>query len=498
MRWLEEKLFSYGMPEEALMEKVGLRMKDWFMKNTEFLNEGVLVLVGPGHNGGDGLVLARELYLEGVDVALWCPLPIKKPLTAKYLSYCISIGIIQLQNEPDAFDKAIWIEALFGIGQNRPIPQEIGALLRSREEIRPGRLISLDVPAGICSEKGIPFENGAAKAAVTLTVGLIKEGLLQDIALPNVGTLTRIDIGIPKVLFHILPKKTPLKISSKDIQSFALPAIPQNASKYERGRLFVISGSKKYKGASLLALKGAIASGVGSVQAVLPENISSALFGIVPEVIFHEYPFQKNDEICIAKCLENINLDRIDSLLIGPGLGSSNENWDQVCIALEDFSGLLVLDADGLNRLSSSNEGWKWLRKRKGITWITPHKKEFARLFPDIDLSSPLKAAVMAAELSGAGVLIKGAHSVIASPDGSVWQLANTCQAAARTGLGDLLAGFIAGLGALGMCSKNKLNYELFAFGVLIHANAAKKCKEGSNADSISKKLGIAVKRLQR
>ena len=158
MRGLEEKLFSYGMPEEALMEKVGLRMKDWFMKNTEFLNEGVLVLVGPGHNGGDGLVLARELYLAGVDVALWCPLPIKKPLTAKYLSYCISIGIIQLQNEPDAFDKAIWIEALFGIGQNRPIPQEIGGLLRSREEIRPGRLISLDVPAGICSEKGIPFE----------------------------------------------------------------------------------------------------------------------------------------------------------------------------------------------------------------------------------------------------------------------------------------------------------------------------------------------------
>ena len=79
MRWLEEKLFSYGMPEEALMEKVGLRMKDWFMKNTEFLNDGVLVLVGPGHNGGDGLVLARELYLEGFEVSLWCPLKIKKP-----------------------------------------------------------------------------------------------------------------------------------------------------------------------------------------------------------------------------------------------------------------------------------------------------------------------------------------------------------------------------------------------------------------------------------
>ncbi len=498
MRGLEEQLFSYGMPEEALMEKVGLGMKDWFMKNRKYLNNGVIVLVGPGHNGGDGLVLARELHLAGFDVSIWCPIKVKRPLTAKQLSYCSSIGITKLQQEPDASDEAIWIEALFGLAQSRPIPQAIGRLLKRREELKPGRLVSLDVPAGICSEKGRIFETGAAKASFTLTVGLIKEGLLQDSALPHVGTLVRIDIGIPKALFDSFPNTTPLKISSNDIESFELPKISPDASKYKRGRLFVVAGCKKYKGASLLALQGAMASGVGSIQTVLPTEISSALFGIVPEVIFHDYPSSEKEEIYLAKCLGKINFNRIDSLLIGPGLGIANEDWDQFSLALEEFTGLLVIDADGLNRLSSSKEGWKWLRKRQGSTWITPHINEFSRLFPDIDLSCPLKAATMAAEASGVGVLLKGAHSVIASPNGSAWQLVNTSNTVARSGFGDLLAGFISGVGALGICSKNTLNYELLAYSALIHANAAKKCEEGSNASLIAKNLGIVMKNLQR
>ena len=196
--------------------------------------------------------------------------------------------------------------------------------------------------------------------------------------------------------------------------------------------------------------------------------------------------------------LEKINFTRIDSLLIGPGLGLANENWDHFSLALEEFAGLLVLDADGLNRLSNSNEGWKWLRKRKGLTWITPHIDEFSRLFPELDPSCPLRAAALAAEASGVGVLIKGAHSVIASPSGSVWQLVNTSGVVARTGLGDLLAGFVAGIGAMGSsCSENKLNYDLFALAVLIHADAAKKCEEGSNASVIAKKLGMIMKNLQ-
>ncbi|WP_269623307.1 NAD(P)H-hydrate dehydratase [Prochlorococcus marinus] len=498
MKGIEEKLFSYGMPVEALMEKVGLEMKKWFIENPRLLENGVVVLVGPGHNGGDGLVLARELHLLGVEVFLWCPFVNKKSLTVRQLSYCYSIGIKELQSPPDPAGNFLWIDALFGLGQNRPLPQEIGFLLQSRERVKPGKLISLDVPAGICSDTGKSFDAGVATALFTLTVGLIKSGLIQDIALRYVGTLVRVDIGIPEIAFELLPASVPLRIYSKDIDSFLLPRTLPNATKYLRGRVAVIAGSDQFKGASLLALQGVIASGVGSVQAVLPKDIVKSIFAQVPEVVFYNYSNDSNEQsIFIHNCLKEINLDRIDSLLIGPGLGGADEQWSDFSPMLEDFIGLLVLDADALNRLALSQEGWKWLPRRKGPTWITPHLNEFRRLFPDIAISSPLEAAVLAARISGAGILLKGANSVIATPNGLAWQLVDTSPYVARTGLGDVLAGFTAGFGALGVCSEGKLDFDLFAFAVLLHSHAAKNCNEGTNASSISRFLGKLVKTIQ-
>ncbi|KGG16278.1 MULTISPECIES: bifunctional ADP-dependent NAD(P)H-hydrate dehydratase/NAD(P)H-hydrate epimerase [unclassified Prochlorococcus] len=489
MRKIEEQLFSCGMPVEALMEKVGLKMTSWILNNLQVIKNGVVILVGPGHNGGDGLVLARELFLSGVDVSLWCPFPIKKSLTAKHLSYCISIGITKLASPPDASEKVLWIDALFGLGQTKSIPKEIGLLFQKRNELRPRELISLDVPSGICSDHGKPFKNGAAKASYTLTVGFIKTGLLQDIAMPYVGHLIRIDIGIPDIAIKSLAKSLPLQISPKDIHSFELPSISVNSNKYQRGRLMICAGSQKYRGAALLALRGAIASGVGSIQAVLQQNICDQLWKLIPEVVFQSYSDKEEKEIYIGKCLSKIRLDKIDSLLIGPGLDYANEKWEDFSPALEDFPGLLVLDADGLNRLSHSQEGWKWFHKRKGPTWITPHLNEFCRLFPEIDIDYPLNAARIAADLSRVGILLKGAHSVIAAPGGSVWQLANTSGLVARTGLGDVLAGFVAGIGALGLSSDQKIGFDLFAFSVLVHAYAAASCEDGTSAALISKTL---------
>ncbi len=385
MKGVEEKLFSCGMPEEALMEKVGLLMKNWFLSNKEFLKDGVFILVGPGHNGGDGLVLARELHLLGIKVILWCPLPIKKKLTKKHLKYCTSLGIQQLKNQPDLNSNELWIEALFGLGQKRKMPIEIENILKKRDQLKPGNLISLDVPAGICSDSGNLLGAIAAKASYTLTVGLIKTGLIQDAALPYVGNLIRLDIGIPEIfLSQLMP--SPLRLSSLDLNLFDLPKISPKAGKYERGRVFLIAGSNNFKGASLLALKGALASGAGSVQAVMTDKIADFLWPIVPEVIFHHCSqvSKTNDDVQIRNSLNKINFDRIDSLLIGPGLGISDEDWGEAAFLLKGFKGLLVIDADGLNRISLSNDGWKWLCKRSGPTWITPHITEFRRLFPSL------------------------------------------------------------------------------------------------------------------
>ncbi len=499
MKAVEEKMFACGMTVEALMEKVGLEMKNWLLHNSRLLIHGVLVLVGPGNNGGDGLVLARELYLEGVQLTLWCPFTIKKVLIAKHLAYCTAIGIPIIKTYPDVNSDSLWIDALFGLGQTREIPTDLGLLLKKREKHNPGKLISLDVPSGICSDTGKTLGIAAAKASFTLTVGLNKLGLLQDLAIPFIGKLVRIDLGIPKSFLIFHEENIPLKLCHKDIDLFVFPRSIPNASKYERGRTLVIAGSHKYKGAPLLALKGALASGVGSIQAFLPKNISDSIWHIVPEVVFHNFADHLDSKnIPIKECLEQVNFDHFDSLLIGPGLDVLDEKWEESASLLKKFGGLLVLDADALNRIAFSCDGWRWICKRNGPTWITPNLNEFCRLFPEIDVSCKLKAAGIASKITGASVLLKGANSVIATPQGEIWQLSETCPFVARAGLGDVLSGFISGIGALGLSRDSEIDNKLLALSALLHSSAGNFCFDGSNPELIAKTLAKFVKKIQQ
>ncbi len=498
MAEIEDEVFASGMPVPALMEKVGEAMTNWLLKNSCFLSDGVVVLVGPGHNGGDGLVVARELYLSGVKVSIWCPLPISKKLTSQHLAHANWLGIEEYESPPEPSDKSLWVDALFGIGQSRPLPELISKLLKSREILNPGRLVSLDVPSGLCSDSGRSLPGGAAKASFTLTVGCIKKGLVQDSALANVGSLVRIDLGFDKKTFKHFFKTLPLRILSTDLASISLPQPDPAAMKYQRGRVLVIAGSDDYRGAALLALKGAIASGVGSIQAALPNVLSDGLWQVAPEVVFAgEIQSSKNKEISISSFLADKELACIDSLLIGPGLGLTGDPWAVFAGFLEEFLGLLIIDADGLNRLASSEEGWRWFEKRKGPTWITPHQAEFGRLFPHLKHLEPLDAALAASKTSGVCVLLKGAHSVVADQNGEVWQLGETAPWVARAGLGDVLAGYVTGLGALGFANSNGTHAQLLAKAAFIHSEAARRCKDGSSAAAIAASLGRLTTALQ-
>ncbi len=499
MTCIENEILSIGLPVEALMEKVGYKISKWLLKRNQLLKKGVVVLVGPGHNGGDGLVIARELHLSGINVSIWCPFPLQRSLTKKHYSYAKWLDIKELVNPPDISGEELWIEALFGLAQTRQLSKEISDLFNSREKIRPRKLISIDVPAGISSDTGKTLGTGAAKAFLTLTVGLFKRGLIQDDALPYVGHLERIDIGLSQKTLKQSINTFSLRIVAADIDTFTWPKLPKEATKYERGRLLIVAGSEKYRGAGLLSIKGALASGAGSIQAALPGQVSETLWQCSPEVILTDsLENSSNNSSVISKFFLKQNLERIDSLLIGPGLGISDDEdedpWTQVSEKLERFVGLLVLDADALNRIASSSEGWKWFKKRKGPTLITPHKKEFKRLFVGFDCSCSLNVAIEAARASGVGVLLKGAHSVLASPEGNSWQLGESAPWVSRTGLGDVLAGFMAGVGSIGMASKNQIDWELFAVSALIHADTALRCKRGSNASLVSESLSEKIR----
>lgn len=484
MAELEAELFASGLPVEALMEKAALAVSRRLLAQGDrggagrIPAEGVVVLAGPGHNGGDGLVVARELHLAGIPVRLWSPFQRRKPLTEQHWRHARWLGIPVLMDPPPAEGSELWIDALFGNGQTRACGPEIEALLEARN-CASRSLVAIDVPTGLCGDSGALLGKTAARADLTLCIGLWKRGLLQDLALRWVGQLERVDLGLPRRLLKHLPADQPLGLGgppadpATDAQGDAWEAprpVPDPAAgKYERGRLLVIAGSARYRGAGHLALAGASASGCGSLRAALPLEMGDLLWMVHPHAVLEAPPLGPS------------NFERLDAVLVGPGLGPKPEAqqpgsdrslaepwWDP----LQRFAGLLVLDADGLNRVTSA-----WLSKRQGPTWITPHGGEFGRLFPDLAGSQPLEAAAEAARRTGVTVLLKGARSVIAAADGRRWQLLRACGAAARAGLGDVLAGYAAGLGSRAAAC-GCLDGALLAVAALDHALAGCRCTE--------------------
>ncbi len=470
MASLEEELFASGLPVEALMEKAALAVSRRLLEGPaprpgQPLAAGVVVLVGPGHNGGDGLVVARELHLAGVPVRLWCPFERRKPLTERHWSHALWLGIPVLEEPPEPGAADLWIDALFGNGQSRPPGEAIERLLGAREQAEAGPMVAIDVPTGLCSDTGRVLGQQAARADLTLCIGLWKQGLVQDPALRWVGRLERVDLGLPKALLESLPAEQPLGLggpggSRLDVALAPRPTSDPAAGKYERGRLLVIAGSDTYRGAAHLALAGASAAGVGSLRAKVPAQVAGQLWMVLPHVVLEERPLAEGA------------LERLDAVLVGPGLGppAAGESgdrepwWD----TLQAFRGLLVVDADGLNRIQP-----EWLKGRAGPTWITPHAGEFGRLWPELAARPPLEAAAEAARGSGATVLLKGARSVIAAADGRRWQLMDACGETARAGLGDGLAGYAAGLGArLGALGGYPPDASGLAVAALDHARA--------------------------
>ena len=498
MSIIEQNLFDSGLPVASLMEKVGLAMSNWLIKKTDLIKDGVLILVGPGHNGGDGLVIARELHLAGVKVSIWCPFEIKKNLTIQHFSHVRWLGVEVIKNVLDFNEDCLWIDALFGLGQSKPLPKFIEEIYKEKEKIKKIKLISIDIPSGICSDSGIAINGFAFKACFTLTAALIKKGLTQDISVPYVGEMVRIDIGIENSSLRKFNKDFPLAISSNDLSTFPWPKINQQAMKYQRGRLLVIAGSDRYRGAALLSLRGALASGVGCIYAVLPKAVAEHLWQSAPEIIVNG-SFDENSlkEGSPEEQLQEVEFKNLDVVLIGPGLGKLEFSFISCLETFQRFSGLLVLDADAINQLASSREGWTWLKGRNGPTWLTPHSKEFERLFPELRDMSPLDGAKEAARLSGAGILLKGAHTVIADPKGYVWQVLSSDPWVARAGWGDVLAGYVAGLGALGCASSTDLSHDLLAGAALIHAESALQCKEASAASDVSLSLAKLTRQIQ-
>ncbi|HBB34338.1 MAG TPA: bifunctional ADP-dependent NAD(P)H-hydrate dehydratase/NAD(P)H-hydrate epimerase [Cyanobacteria bacterium UBA8803] len=443
MRDIEGRIFAAGMPVAALMEKVaGLMAARLQVLYPRSSRRRVGVLVGPGHNGGDALVIARELHFQGDDVLIYRPFTKLKELTSHHTQYAASLGIpFYEQLEPLAQCDLI-IDGLFGFGQERSLSGTIADAVNQLNE-RSQPVVSIDLPSGIHTDTGAVLGT-AVRATRTLCLGLWKLAFLQDQALEYVGAAELIDFDIPLMdIWAILGEPPSMVRMTKTAARSCLPLPrPVVTHKYQQGHLLLIGGSKQYSGAAILTGLGARASGVGMLSIAVPESLKPLLVSQLPEALVIGCP--ETPEGAIAHLPDRVDLSKYSAIACGPGLTLEAKSVLPEVIAAECP---LILDADGLNVLAELRTIPTLLRRRSP-TVLTPHVGEFKRLFPDSGTLLPdrVSAVRKASQLSRAVVLLKGARTAIAHPGGSIWLIPESTPALARGGSGDVLTGLLGGL----------------------------------------------------
>lgn len=450
MRAIEGRIFEAGMPVAALMEKVaGLitrQLQDLLVQKTLNSSPSPLptcgILVGPGHNGGDALVVARELHFQGFNVAIYCPFSKLKELTHHHAQYVRSLGI-SIHQEIAPFKSCdVLIDGLFGFGLEREITGEIAATINEINAwSKP--IFSIDLPSGIHTDTGEVLGT-AIRATHTFCLGLWKVAFLQDSALEYIGKATLIQFDIPLVdAIAILGESPTLKriTAKKAISNLPLPRA-KTAHKYTNGHLLIVAGSHRYSGAAILSALGARASGIGMLSVAVPESIKPLLTAQLPEALIIGCPETAKGAICQFPA--TLDLHQYDTIACGPGFTQDPIN---IVETLLETPTPLILDADGLNILAQLGT-IPTLAKRKASTLLTPHPGEFKRLFPELtrQLSNRILAVQEAAKQSQATILLKGARVAIANGAGEISLNPDSTPALARGGSGDVLTGLLGGL----------------------------------------------------
>jgi ADP-dependent NAD(P)H-hydrate dehydratase / NAD(P)H-hydrate epimerase len=440
MRDIESRIFANGMPIAALMEKVGglIAQRIQALYCCEKFSR-VGVLAGPGHNGADALVAARELWFQGYEVRIHHPFERCKELTDSHAQFARSLSIPFCDSVEGLQDCDLLIDGLFGFGLERPLE---GAIAQTIQTLNTWSqpVVSIDLPSGLHTDTGEVLGT-ALRATHTLCPGLWKLGLVQDAALEWVGKAELIDFDIPMPLIEsVLGCPLPVQRLVEEQVLKTLPLKRDRVThKYQQGNVLLVGGSRKYMGGIILSGLGARASGVGMLSIAVPTSLKPWVIAQLPDAIIIDCA--ETPEGTIAALPQDLDLSHFDALAYGPGATI------ETSVALETLLACnlpLLIDADGLNLLAEM--GIEKLRSRSALTVLTPHAGEFRRLFPHLAQLAPMLAARQAAQDYGAVIVHKGACTAIASPESQLWLNTESTSALARGGSGDVLTGLMAGL----------------------------------------------------
>ena len=483
---IERAANAAGLSYEQMMENAGRGLAQLTQAaHSQNSDKSILGLVGKGNNGGDTLIALSILASKGWETSAYI-VDGRDEQDTLVKRYQEAGGQIILENEDKRFKKLskliiqhdVIYDGLLGTGIALPIKKPMSDLLRAVQKTinkmkHPPFIIAVDCPSGVDCNSGETAAE-SLRADLTLCMAAVKVGLFNFPAFDLVGKIQVVDIGLPAKL---KPWKA-IKRYVLDSQGVKqeLPIRSNESHKGTFGTAMIVAGSINYTGAALLAGKAAYRVGSGLVTLAIPTPLYSTLAGHFPEATWLLLPDELGVIAADANRVLRAKLNRVTCLLIGPGLGSEGTTRDFLAKLLMDRSASknpmgmgfvdvdkkeqgaieaelppLVIDADGLNLLTRIDN---WTNLLPEETILTPHPGEMARLTGlrrDEIQADRLNVAELFAKKWKVIIVLKGACTVIASPDGRTAVVPVATPALARAGSGDVLAGMIAGLRAQGL-----------------------------------------------
>ena len=495
---IEQAANAAGHSYDQMMEHAGKAVAEAVLARfPEIAGNHILVLAGTGNNGGDGLVAARLLAEAGASVAIY--LTKERPADDPYLTALKEHRLLIANSEEDQRDRVlnlqlgradIVIDAVLGTGFQLPLKGAAKQVLKAAKRSKASQfVVAVDCPSGLDCDTGEISDESLA-ADLTVTLAAAKPGLFQFPGAAQVGEIVVGDIGLSadqKELTSITRE-----IATAEYVRALLPARPPDAHKGTFGKALIAAGSINYPGAAALAGRAAYLAGAGLVSLAVPTPVQTMIAGGIPECIW----------LPLGHVLEESSVDLLVSeltdtqgFLLGPGLGVASKTAEFVRALLQVNSGNSelppsVFDADGL-KLLAGIEGWHSILPADSV--LTPHPGEMRELTgietQEIQDNRTEIATKQASEW-GQIVILKGAFTVIAHPDGRSALIPIATPALARAGTGDVLAGLLVGYRAQGVAA-----YEASVLACYVHARAGSLAahKLGTTASVLASDVASAI-----
>ena len=458
-----------GKTVDELMDNAGRAVAEEICRR--WAHRPVAVLCGPGNNGGDGFVAARYLAQWGWPARVFLAGRKETLKGAAKRAAEAWTGTIEPAGAAALDGAGLVVDALFGAGLSRPL-EGVAADLVAAAAARDVPVVAVDIASGIDGATG-RAGGPAMRADLTVTFFRLKPGHLLLPGRICCGDVVLRQIGIPEAVLQVIAPRT--WENAPGLWRTLLPRPGLAGHKYNRGDVLAVTGSASRTGAGRMAAMGALRAGAGLVTVASPSDAMAVNAAHLTAIMLIEVEGPDGFRGALADARRN-------AFVIGPGAGVGSDTAEKVLQGLASEA-MAVLDADALTSFEAdAGRLMKAIGNREADTVMTPHEGEFSRVFKSLpgNPESKCERARAAARVSGAVVVLKGADTVIAHPDGRAAISAADAPWLATAGAGDVLSGMIAGLGAQGMPA-----FEAAAAAVWMHAEAARRHGPGLIAEDL-------------